>query len=73
MILWTPMPLELVLEGREAPAAPVMEIEQEGRRLLITPVSGAQARLERLISTDPADYLNPDYQPGRVITFQPRV
>jgi len=44
----------------------IIEVTYRGKRLLVEPVSPTQARVVRLISTDPADFLRPDLQPGRV-------
>lgn len=69
MILWTPMPMEMVLDGIDGPSRPSLEVKHHGRTLMVEPISAAHARVVRLISSDPADYLDPAWQPGRVITL----
>lgn len=71
MILWTPLPAELVLDGLDAPPRPAMEVRSGGRLFVLQPITGTQARLVRLVSSDPADYLNPMFQPGRIVTLAP--
>lgn len=71
MILWTPMPLEAVLDGFDAPPRPAMEIRHGNLIMVIEPVTATRARIARIISSDPADYLNPLYEPGRTITLAP--
>jgi hypothetical protein len=68
MILYTPMPLELVLEGLEDNATPLefQEIEYKGITMLVSPEK-QMYRIQRVISTDPQDYINPDLQPGNLI------
>lgn len=69
MILWTPLPLEQVLDdtGRAFPATE--EVVVEGTRLQVEPLDGHRARVVRLLSLDPADYLDPRWQPGQVISY----
>ncbi len=71
MIIWTPLPLELVLDGLDAPPHKVAEIRHLGRILLVEPISATQARIVRVISSDPADYLDASIEPGRVIAMAP--
>jgi hypothetical protein len=58
-ILWTVMPLELVMQaGEEAPA---LRSVWQGDRLVMLRADGT---VERLLSTNPYDYLDPALQPG---------
>jgi hypothetical protein len=69
-ILWTAMPVDLVIDGLEPPAPAAMEMMVEGRLLQVLP--GTQAgtgTVQRLLSTDPQDYLDPRWQPGTVINL----
>ena len=64
LILWTVVPPEVVMEGFEE-TEPVLAEVWEGGRVLVLEVAGpGQVRVERVISTDPADYLAPRLQPG---------
>jgi hypothetical protein len=70
MILYTPLPLERVLEGWDRVAAGV-EVEAGGARLLVEPCGPGLARVVRLLSTDPRDYLRPEFSPGAVLRLGP--
>lgn len=67
------MPMELVLDGIEGPSRPALEVRHHGRTLMVEPVTTAHARVIRLVSSDPADYLDPAWQPGRIISMAPNV
>ncbi|MBM7854462.1 hypothetical protein JOC37_000835 [Desulfohalotomaculum tongense] len=65
MILYTPMQLELVLEGLEEQSnANQREINVGNATLVVEDKGFGRAQVVRLISTDPQDYLNPDFAPG---------
>lgn len=66
------MPSEVILDGLDAEPRPAMEMRHHGRLLLVEPVTANQVRLVRLISTDPADYLHPSFQPGRIVDLAPQ-
>ncbi|MHB1420632.1 MAG: YlzJ-like family protein [Bacillota bacterium] len=68
MILYTTLPEEVVLEGMEQQRNWV-ETEYEGITMQVEPLNFGEARVVRIYSTDPQDYLNPRYQPGSVISF----
>jgi hypothetical protein len=61
-ILWTVMPIELVMGPGETGVAH-QEVWQ-GERLFLV---GGTGRIERLLSTNPYDYLNPAFQPGALL------
>lgn len=68
MILWTPMQMELVLEGIEKMTAPdYCQISYQGVPMLVEKTDGGRKRIARLLSTNPADYLNTDYSPGKYL------
>lgn len=66
MILYTPYPLEQVLEGYEDIKAPE-EINYNGIVMQVERLSGSEARIVRLITPVPDHYLNAMYAPGTVI------
>jgi len=71
MILYSPMVPELIWEGVEE-YRPVFKEFKLGRiTLVVEPLTFTQARVIRLISTDPADYLYSPYQPGKIVEFIP--
>ncbi|HLO02935.1 MAG TPA: YlzJ-like family protein [Symbiobacteriaceae bacterium] len=59
-ILWTVMPLELVMQAGEG--APALTAVWQGDRLVMLRPDGT---VERLLSTNPYDYLDPALQPGQ--------
>ncbi len=69
-VLWTVLPVELVLDGFEKGAV-YEEAEVAGARVLVERVAPQQSRIVRLLSTAPADYLRPELQPGVVLTYAP--
>lgn len=62
------MPLEIVLEGMDKKYE-YKEIITNGIKLIIEPTGINQGKIVRLLSSDPQDYLNPNFSPGRIITF----
>jgi hypothetical protein len=71
MIMYTPLPLEAVLEGMEDMKDDLSEISLNGVRLQVKMLSQNEAQVVRLISPDPQQYLNPAYAPGSYIHFNP--
>lgn len=70
MIIYTCMPLELVFDGYEQFAPKYEEINYNGVQMVIEPCGSFQGKVVRLISSNPQDYLNPNYSPGAVIHFR---
>ncbi|WP_104372481.1 YlzJ-like family protein [Desulfocucumis palustris] len=68
MILYTPMQLELVIDGIEEMRPPsCREICIGGVQMLVEDVGSGSVRVVKLLSTDPGHYLLPDYKPGNII------
>ena len=67
MIIYTPLPIEQVLEGNSDFSPDYKEIEKDGCILLIEPISFSEGRIVRLISSNPQEYLKPTLQPGEII------
>ncbi len=65
MILYTIYSPETVMETPPSEEQKYVSLDLEGRTLILE-FSGNQARVVRLISVDPDDYLNPKYQPGTI-------
>lgn len=68
MIIYTPMPLELVLEGVQQNRY-YKEIQVDGVKLQVEELENGQYRINKLLSTDPFDFLNPQFQPGNLIIY----
>ncbi|MGI6082019.1 MAG: YlzJ-like family protein [Limnochordia bacterium] len=47
----------------------LLTISREGLLLQVEPVEAPYARLHRVFSTDPHDYLDPRWQPGSVVSL----
>jgi len=69
MILYTPLPLEFVLEGLEKERI-YQEVEIDGQTMIVEKLNDRESKIEKLISSNPFDYLNPSWQPGTIITSQ---
>lgn len=65
VVLYTPMPLEAIFPPNSESTTRYV---QRGRQLLeVEPIDFNRARIVRLISTDPQDYLNTECQPGNIL------
>jgi len=69
-MLWTIMPLNVVMDGSELHQPIYTEIPWKSGVLLVEETGQSAARVVRLLSTDPADYLEPAVQPGRIIEYK---
>jgi hypothetical protein len=72
MILYTILPEELIfgdaeIDGNQSSEAAPVEIEQGGVRLMVRPLAGGRTEVVRIISTDPQDFMNPQWQPGTIL------
>jgi hypothetical protein len=69
-LFYTLLPLELVFAGidEEREAVPV-ELPIQGGTLVVEPLGYRQARILRVISSDPRLFLEPRLQPGQVLDF----
>jgi len=63
-LLWTPLPLEQVLAYPEGAPSPCLEVQIGSRILQVQPGEHGMGVIQRLISADPGDYLDPRWQPG---------
>lgn len=66
-MLWTIIPEELLLDEEDGPVS-LMEMSVGGARVLFETAADGTRRVHRVLSTDPADYLRPELQPGTVWT-----
>ncbi|HET7521904.1 MAG TPA: YlzJ-like family protein [Bacillales bacterium] len=76
MILHTILPDQVVLpEGDEVEELAKKQrfIEVEGRQVLIEPVSENEYKIVRLISSDPRDFMDSRFQPGKIVPFKPQI
>jgi hypothetical protein len=67
MIIYTAMPLEMVYEGFMDHKPEFQEVEYLGVHMIVEPAENQKAKIVRLLSPNPQDYLNPQLQPGNTI------
>lgn len=68
MLFYSIYPLEVVLaEEEEDQPGEWRELEVEGKKVLVTVSPRGEQIITRLLSTDPADFLDPRWTPGNVI------
>jgi hypothetical protein len=70
MILYTPIPPEIVMKGSEEYKPSYIQIPFSGGFIEVDLISPTRARIVRLISKDLNDYLQPGLQPGREIKLK---
>lgn len=71
MIHYSVIPMDVIFQGMDTFEPKYMEIEHGGVTMQIEPISGFQARIVRLFSCNPQDYLNAQYTPGTIISYSP--
>lgn len=71
MIHYTPLPLEDVFAGWDRSSPEPQEIIVNGVTMQVEPLNVKEAKIVRIISSNPQDFLNPTYQPGKTISFIP--
>lgn len=69
-MFYTIMPLEAVLAGYEEHRPRYTEMPYKSAVLVVEPLTVNSARVVRLISSDPTDYLDPAVQPGSIIEYK---
>ncbi|HEY3368498.1 MAG TPA: YlzJ-like family protein [Symbiobacteriaceae bacterium] len=71
-VLWTIIPAEMVVQGLPGLDQPVcQEMEVAGRLVEVLPAGDGSATIQRLLSTNPWDYLDARWQPGTKVPLQP--
>lgn len=68
-MLYTPMPLEIVFQNLGQDDIKMVNQIKNGVPIQIMVSKDGTARIERILSTNPQDYLNAELQPGQVITY----
>ncbi|MDT3698924.1 MAG: YlzJ-like family protein [Thermincola sp.] len=71
-IIYTPVPIEQILDGIEKDGPQYQELEVGGAKLLVEQLNMDKCRVVRLISTNPADYMKNEFQPGTELKFVPQ-
>ena len=68
MVLYTPMSMD---EIYPAPPSKQRIASYQGKTIIIEQTEHHQEQILQLISTDPNDYLQPNFMPGTVINKEP--
>jgi hypothetical protein len=71
MILYTTMPQELIFQTAVDDYMKQSVINYQGVPMLIEQVGATECRVLRVMSSDPSHYLDPNYQPGTMISMVP--
>lgn len=67
MTFYTIMPTDQMYPQDHQSLASYFEIIYNGIPIMVEHNGGSQLRIDRILSTNPADYLHNDIQPGTVI------
>ncbi|WP_027417643.1 YlzJ-like family protein [Aneurinibacillus terranovensis] len=73
MIIYSAMPLELIFQNEDSHAYDCQEIQVGAVTMVVQATGVNEAKIVRLISPNPQDYLNPSYAPGQKIYFRPNL
>lgn len=69
LLHWSIIPEEVVFQGVDKLKRPA-EISYRGQRFLADPLDNpGEFRLVQLLSTNPAIFLQPEFQPGTIVRF----
>jgi hypothetical protein len=71
MTIYSIMPMEVIFAGMETQTHDYYEITVNGITMQVERVGVNQAKIVRLLSCRPDDFLNTAYMPGTVIHLQP--
>lgn len=63
-LMWTVLSSDEVWAGYGARMEAPQEVQYGGYKMLVLPLGDGSARIERLLSLNPAHYLRPECQPG---------
>jgi hypothetical protein len=69
MSMYTPMPLELVLDGWNREPGPFMDLTIRGVTMRVVPVAPGIGRIERLLNAPLDCYLQPEFSPGQTVCY----
>lgn len=70
MIIYSPIPLEEIFKGIESEVTAPEELDWKGVKMEVHPLNRYQAKIIRLLSHNPQDFLDPRLSPGQVIDFR---
>ncbi|MBM7581466.1 hypothetical protein JOD02_000289 [Caldicoprobacter guelmensis] len=73
MILHTIVPLQFVFGNFTGQISDARIIEWNNVKLEVLPAGEQKYQINRILSTNPFDYLNPKLQPGTLIRLEPKI
>lgn len=71
MIIYSPVPVEMLFKSE--PEKNFQELTIDNRIIVVDQTQSSIPSIHRVISTDPQDYLNPNFQPGSRIRYKPEI
>ncbi|MDM5309980.1 YlzJ-like family protein [Peribacillus frigoritolerans] len=69
MTLYTIVPEEIIFPHHHEKTANLIEMIYNGVHVMVEHDGGRTFRIDRIVSTDPEDYMNVHIQPGAVINM----
>lgn len=71
MLYYTIVPTDELFDDSEEneTSTSIVEVQRSGMTMLVAPTTHGRGQIQRLISSNPADYLKPELQPGSEIFF----
>lgn len=69
MTLYTPMPLELVLQSSDEESEEMLDVWCGDVRMQVVPTAPGIGRIVRLLECALDDYLNPAFTPGSYVRY----
>lgn len=72
MLYYSIVPGEMIFaEEEEEPE--LVELNVDGVTIVVRQIDSNQGEIVKLISSDPQNYMNLDYQPGNIVEFVPQI
>ncbi|GGP12474.1 YlzJ-like family protein [Oceanobacillus neutriphilus] len=68
MILYTPLSYQEIFPEEQGTGNEIQAIEWQGRTVFVSKNNNGNYQINQLISSNPNDYLNPEFLPGRIIS-----
>lgn len=69
MIIYSPVPAEMIWQNQLQADYKLVDQVISGVPVQVMVCKDGTARVERILSTDPQDYLKTELQPGQLISF----
>ncbi|MBM7623451.1 YlzJ-like family protein [Sporohalobacter salinus] len=73
MVNYSIFPIEEIFYEEEEEEGELLELEVDGMTMLIKQTEIDQGEIVKIISSNPQDYINVDYQPGTMVKFEPQI